>query len=101
MTHIHVYLTDGVHVLFQPDAVGHKPSGLTVRVKNGSEAGGFVVVQHQAQKAVAQILLAGPGETVATFTCFHPNEFILIDESERSVYMNANKVPDCLYVTSF
>ncbi len=21
--------------------------------------------------------------------CFHPNEFILIDESERSVYMNA------------
>ncbi len=68
LTQAQVYLTDCVHVLFQPDAVGHKPSGLTVRVKNGSEAGGFVVIQHQAQKAVAQILLAGPGETVATFT---------------------------------
>ncbi|XP_058644711.1 ciliogenesis and planar polarity effector 1-like [Onychostoma macrolepis] len=36
--------------------------GLSVSAKNGSEAGGFVVVQHQAQKAVAQILLAGPDD---------------------------------------
>ncbi|KAL0183117.1 hypothetical protein M9458_022492, partial [Cirrhinus mrigala] len=45
------------------NAVGYRPSGhplkLTISAKNGSEVGGFVVVQHQAQEAMAQILLAG------------------------------------------
>lgn len=35
---------------------------LTINAKNGVKVEGFIVVQHQAQKAMAQILLAGEGE---------------------------------------
>jgi len=46
--------------LFQLEAVAPPPVG----AEDGGEAGGVVIVQHQAQKAVAQVLLAGPGEII-------------------------------------
>lgn len=43
---------------------------VTIDAKNGVEVGGVAVIQHQAQKAMAQILLAGEGKT----TCFQMTE---------------------------
>lgn len=50
--------------------VGYRPSDsgrplkLTISAQNGSEVRGFVVVQHQAQEAMAQILLARQGKII-------------------------------------
>jgi len=49
------------------NVVGNRAAGplkLTVSAENGCEVRGFVVVQHQAPQAVAQILLAWPGEII-------------------------------------
>lgn len=46
------------------NVVGNRASGPVklISAENGCEVGGFVVVQHQAPEAVAQILLARPGK---------------------------------------
>lgn len=59
--------------------VGYRPSGrplkLTISAQNGSEVRGFVVVQHQAQEAMAQILLARQGKIIllSFLKCFEAN----------------------------
>lgn len=54
------------------DVVGNRASGplkRPVSAENGCEVRGFVVVQHQAPEAVAQILLAWPGEIIRVHIC--------------------------------